>query len=330
MKKIYTLALIVASSGAFAQNMMPIKGTSVITKTIDFPRSAQTAAAQIDTLGLAEFAPTGQVINYGFQGGGGYIFGTNASSFVQQGTTIWQTGTGVARGFVLPSPTQVTGALLLVGKKYQTSPSNNSKVVAKVTTIASKKALGTNQSTAADTIGPNSTALATGELTLANVDTSASFVFIPFTSPANVTNDFAITLDYTSLLINKDSISILADANGNGNNLGYTWGKLSFFVGTISGTPNQSLWAFTKLGQTYPNPTVYMAKVEVELENASKNVTLKVIDLKGRILMTNELGTLSAGKHSFDLNVNGLASGNYLYMLSADGHNLVKQMSIVK
>ena len=361
MRKLYTLVLTLVSAGAFAQSLSPILPSNGITKTVHHMNFS--AAAAGDTLGLAEFAPNGQVINYGFQGGG-YIFGVNAASFDQQGTTIWQAGTGCARGFILDEPSQISGALVLFSTKTTGANSATSKVIAKVSDIGSNAALATNQSQAADTIGPKSAALATSEVLLADVDTVfGSYTFFPFATPANVTEDFAVTLDYSSCLLNQDTVAVFADEDGDGGGVGYTWGRLSFWIGTITGNPAQSAWAYPaaflqdgidvnlaifaivsesssienqnffdglKLSQNYPNPTADNAKIDFELKNASSNVAFKVIDMNGRVLMTQDLGTRTSGRHSFDLNVASLSSGTYFYMLTADGHNLVKQMSIVK
>jgi hypothetical protein len=359
MKKVYTLIFSLLSAGAISQNLSPAIPFNGITTTV-YPKNFSTAAAG-DTLGLAEFAPGGQVVNYGFQGGG-YIFGVNAASFDQQGTTIWQAGTGCARGFILDQPSQISGALVLFANKTAGANSATSKIVAKVVDIASNLALASNTSQAADTIGPKSTALATAEVTLADADT-ANYTFFPFATPANVTEDFAVTLDYSSCLINQDTISVLADQDGDGGGVGYTWGRLSFWISTISGNPVQAAWAYPaaflqdpldvnlaifaivggntsindqnffdglKLGQNYPNPTKDNAKIDFELINAASKVTFKVIDLNGRVLSTHDLGARSGGRHSFDLSVESLSAGTYFYMLTADGHNLVKQMSIAK
>ncbi len=107
MRKLYTLVFTLVSAGAFAQSLSPVVSNTGITTTVHHKNFS--AAAAGDTLGLQEFAPNGQVINYGYQGGG-YIFGVNAGSFDQQGTTIWLAGPGCGRGFILDEPTQISGA----------------------------------------------------------------------------------------------------------------------------------------------------------------------------------------------------------------------------
>ncbi len=365
MKKIYTLALAVVSTGAFAQSTSLIKKSGLLetVKPISInPSIFNVAQGGPDTLGLTEFRAALVADDAGLNGfqTGGYIFGSAHAEFTDPNAgNIFQDNLAFARIYtVLNAPYTVTGVVLLPVLKYSANATTTtSKLVIKAQTIADNKAIYANTSTSLDTTGLNTT-LATVNLNYADIDTT-DFNILPFPATAQVATDFAISIDFSSFAANGDTIAFPADQTtdglsttlfqikqgvvGTAGQAFWAWGNAvlqSFVERDVAVFPivddaaaaitEQSFFDGLKLGQSYPNPTVDNAKVEIELQNASKNVTLKVIDMKGRTLLTNEMGTQSAGKHSFDLNVSGLASGNYLYMLTADGHNLVKQMSIVK
>ena len=48
----------------------------------------------------------------------------------------------------------------------------------------------------------------------------------------------------------------------------------------------------------------------------------------GRLVNTNDMGTLGAGLHTVELNLDGWASGLYTYTLQVDGLRTTKKMTI--
>ncbi len=363
MKKIYTLVLVAFTSGTFAQSLAPTQklGAAKSINPIHVPTGVMNIAAGDDTLGLANFITALSAGQVGVNAtSGGYLFGSSYAEFSQAGTNYYSKNLAFANIYTASNaPYYVKGVILIPVLKYASNPTTtSSKLTVKVYSIADNNALYASTSTALDTTGLN-TVLATTDILYSAIDTANGTVKI-FPTSVMVSDDFGISVDFSTFAANGDSIAFPATQTPSGLNRGlfqveqgivgggagqafWAWGNAIFqnytekdvVVFAIVGDQpvsisEQSFFDGLKLGQTYPNPTADNAKVEIELENASKNVILKVMDMKGRTLQTNELGTLSTGKHSFDLNVSDLASGNYLYMLTADGHNLVKQMSIVK
>ena len=76
----------------------------------------------------------------------------------------------------------------------------------------------------------------------------------------------------------------------------------------------------------YPNPASTSVNVELTTTNAT-NVQLKVIDMLGRTVQNQNLGTVS-GTLNHALDVSSLANGSYLILMNVDGRDVVKRMSV--
>jgi hypothetical protein len=61
----------------------------------------------------------------------------------------------------------------------------------------------------------------------------------------------------------------------------------------------------------YPNPVINQAFVEIELETAS-SVVLNIYDLSGQVINTIDKGLIDRGKHTFEVNSQGMAPGTYI------------------
>jgi len=84
------------------------------------------------------------------------------------------------------------------------------------------------------------------------------------------------------------------------------------------------------LNQNYPNPFNPSTNISFELPSAQK-ITLKVYDMLGREVATLISGeNYSAGKASVTFDATNLASGIYLYRLSADNFTKVQRMTLIK
>jgi hypothetical protein len=94
-------------------------------------------------------------------------------------------------------------------------------------------------------------------------------------------------------------------------------------VGTEAG-PNR----FT-LGQNYPNPFNPSTVVSCQLPVAG-HVRLVVYDLLGKEVAVLMNGELPAGEHRFTFDAAGLASGVYLYRITAGEHTAMKRMVLVR
>jgi hypothetical protein len=84
-----------------------------------------------------------------------------------------------------------------------------------------------------------------------------------------------------------------------------------------------------RLYQNYPNPFNPKTAVAFDLPTSSI-VNLDVYDLLGRKVMEFNLGNKPAGHHEFMIEAGTLASGVYLYRLSAGDFSDIKRMVLLK
>lgn len=92
---------------------------------------------------------------------------------------------------------------------------------------------------------------------------------------------------------------------------------------TVSVRENQALKSSYNI---LPNIVVDQALVEFELPKAGKQVLVQAFDLKGRVVKTIYRGSLSAGKHQFQLNRYDFNSkGLYFVRLQVDGQFATRQ-----
>ena len=84
-----------------------------------------------------------------------------------------------------------------------------------------------------------------------------------------------------------------------------------------------------ELSQNYPNPFNPSTQIEFSVPQQS-TVQLKVYNTLGQLVATLVNGNLSAGSHSVTFDARNLASGLYIYRLSAGNFTSVKKMMLLK
>ena len=81
------------------------------------------------------------------------------------------------------------------------------------------------------------------------------------------------------------------------------------------------------LFQNTPNPVTSITTFSFEL-NTSRDIQFEIRDMRGRIITNMDKGTMAAGIHSIDFDIEGLSGGMYTYTLTADGVSLTKKMTV--
>jgi hypothetical protein len=88
------------------------------------------------------------------------------------------------------------------------------------------------------------------------------------------------------------------------------------------------------LSQNYPNPfnptTVIRYEIGAESPGAAPDVRLAVYDLLGRRVAELVREPQVAGKHEVTFDANGLASGIYIYRLTAGSFEQTRRMTLIK
>lgn len=98
---------------------------------------------------------------------------------------------------------------------------------------------------------------------------------------------------------------------------------------TPTGVLDESLPLVYELGQNYPNPFNPSTRISFSIP-AQARVELKVYNLLGQEVATLVNEVRAAGVHNVRFNGSALASGVYIYRLTAGDFNAVKKMVLVK
>lgn len=67
----------------------------------------------------------------------------------------------------------------------------------------------------------------------------------------------------------------------------------------------------------YPNPVVDNSKVDFDL-GYSSDVSINILSIDGRVVLSENLGSLAEGKHFYNINASTLTAGNYFVNLVTD------------
>ena len=97
----------------------------------------------------------------------------------------------------------------------------------------------------------------------------------------------------------------------------------------ITGVIDENQPLVFALAQNYPNPFNPSTRIEYSIPSQSK-VVLKVYNLVGQEVATLVNDVLPAGVHSVRFDANKLATGFYVYRLSAGDFTSVKKMLLLK
>ena len=86
------------------------------------------------------------------------------------------------------------------------------------------------------------------------------------------------------------------------------------------------------LNQSYPNPAKGHAAISFALPE-TRDVTLEVFDMKGRIVRNLFEGSLEAGEHEVSWDIrdnsgNAVSTGVYVYRLTAGNDTAVEKMLV--
>ncbi|WP_118949948.1 T9SS type A sorting domain-containing protein [Taibaiella helva] len=76
----------------------------------------------------------------------------------------------------------------------------------------------------------------------------------------------------------------------------------------------------------YPNPVMDNLNFDFNLDKAA-NAVVRITDIAGRTVKTQDLGKVKAGDHKFSINVSNLNSGLYMVEVSAEGKRFVSKFN---
>ena len=79
--------------------------------------------------------------------------------------------------------------------------------------------------------------------------------------------------------------------------------------------------------ESMPNPASTNAMIQFELMQ-SKEVSLELRSLEGKLIVLEDFGVLQAGVHRHDVDVTALAAGQYTYSLVVDGVTVTRKLTV--
>ena len=171
-------------------------------------------------------------------------------------------------------------------------------------------------------LGPISLTLS-GSVTLTRTRTQS----VPASAPAGSYTYEGRVGDYPGTIWDSDSFPFTKLASGDASAPVFEWTNSgqSFEVAPISVTPS----AQVALRGAIPNPFNPTTAISYALPQAG-HVTLMVYDLSGREVATVVNGWRDAGSHQVTFDGSALASGVYVYRLTANGQTSSAKMILMK
>jgi len=112
------------------------------------------------------------------------------------------------------------------------------------------------------------------------------------------------------------------------NSAGTMYGNcIEFVAATPSGIQDINL--FAKDFTVYPNPAKASATFSFRL-GSSAGITLKITDMKGRVVFYHDAGMMPGGDNRFTLDISGLGNGMYNCQLTNGTEHVVRKLEIVR
>jgi len=100
-------------------------------------------------------------------------------------------------------------------------------------------------------------------------------------------------------------------------------------VGSVSGVEDYPTIGEVTLKGATPSPATDRTTISIALEQPA-DVEVSLVDMTGRIVRTARRDRLTAGEHTIDMSLQGIAAGDYLYIVSTGRTRLAGKLSVVR
>lgn len=200
------------------------------------------------------------------------------------------------------------------------------------------------------------TSLASGQVSMSNVDTAGFPTFIPITNPVFHNGDFVVSVEYGSIddsvmIMSTNPLTTSGGPDGAGEkrvrqNTSLGWLRAAD-IWTIGGNAYDadalilpiveiqtgvgnaiSLNGFT-LQAAWPSPATDAVNFNFGIASAQE-VNLVVYNQLGQTVAEQNLGQLAAGKHTHQLNSTTLPAGNYYFVLTGETGRIGSKFTVSK
>ncbi len=126
------------------------------------------------------------------------------------------------------------------------------------------------------------------------------------------------------IFVNKSKDTLAIPNAGNNTVTFVNIASTSGVVASLSGTPTG-----LALHQNFPNPFNPSTLIRFSIAENSQ-VSLRVYDLSGRMLLQNNFGRISQGNYQYNFDGSAYSSGIYVYEVSSGDKQMRKRMMLVK
>ncbi|MFP4662857.1 MAG: T9SS type A sorting domain-containing protein [Bacteroidales bacterium] len=118
-------------------------------------------------------------------------------------------------------------------------------------------------------------------------------------------------------------------------NHGYIWAgthgrgifECSEYQGPVGIEPQEEMTTESQGFDLYPNPARNNATISFNL-NSTEDVSIRILDIQGRIVKQESFDNLRKGNHNKQLNIAGLKTGTYIVRMTADGNSKVERLIV--
>jgi hypothetical protein len=119
------------------------------------------------------------------------------------------------------------------------------------------------------------------------------------------------------------------DPNADSDNFIQNWGIWVHVTSDLAISVDEVSNVIASFEQNVPNPFTNNTKINFSLRKAVET-SFTLTDLSGKVIMSNNLGNLSAGKHSYEVNGANLSAGVYYGTIVAGGNEQTIKMMVTK
>ncbi len=156
-------------------------------------------------------------------------------------------------------------------------------------------------------------------------DSSFEFSPSPFTVTFPHTSDgnhqFCIQIEAVNGSVDSLADTVIA------NNLGCSNVVFAGGTNSVMTLSFVSSDAKSSVSAIFPNPASTSATFALNLVQ-NQNVTVKVVDLAGRVVLHEDKGTMPKGENKVTVNTNGLTPGLYLYQVTMGNHTATGKLNV--
>jgi soluble P-type ATPase len=301
------------------------------------------------------------LLNYSYNNGQGYFFGTNFLDLDQDPNTPYQDGvTAFAQGFKGDTAGyEITEVLFFVGRKIKNSSFGTPLIVSlQLLDDSSTYTVNTSTGSQTYTIGAPGTLLASTSVHWDEIVETAvaefEFTIAPLPSPVFVNQDYAVVIDLFDFYMNDDRLGFMTAGNGSASacmgkqyclwlypdpllwlQVSHLYSAIDRAIGVFpviddgtSGIEKDAFEQGMKLGYVYPNPNQGKAKVIYELQNA-ETLNLMIVNQAGQLMEEKQLGLTLPGEHELQLDFQAYSAGVYYLLLQGGKHTISRKVQLI-